>query len=117
MFQCRVDGYGAGHIDAGIAQQIERILGAAGLKEAQILLQFLAPAAEHALGECDRGRQAGRVLVDVEGPVEVRNPQTLEGQFLVQREIGSEVGLQQLLGRYPSAPARSAVRRVRPVRA
>ena len=74
--------------------------------------QFLVPAVEHALGERDGGRQAGRVLVDVEGPVEVRNPQALERQLLVDHEIGSEVGLQQFAVDVLETPGRSAVHRV-----
>ena len=43
-------GRGTPHVDAGVAEQVERILRAAGFEEAQVIVQFLRSAGEHPLG-------------------------------------------------------------------
>ena len=49
VLQGRVHGLGAGHVHTGIAQQIERIFGAARLQEAQILVPLPVVSVEDAL--------------------------------------------------------------------
>ena len=49
-------------------KQVERVLRAAAFEERQVVVQFRLAAADDALAQRDRGRQAGGVLVDVERP-------------------------------------------------
>ena len=86
------------------------------LRKSQIVVEFLAAAAEHAVGQGDRGRHAGGVLVDVERPVEVRDPQAFQVQLVVEREVGAEVELQQLAVDLLEAGRASAARPTRPRR-
>src|SRR4051812_1327054 len=66
------------HVDAGVAEEVERPLGAAAFEEGQIGVEFAVGAVEDALAEGDGGAQAGGVLVDVEGAVEVGDAQALK---------------------------------------
>ena len=84
------------HVDAGVFQEIERPLRAAAFEEREVVVQLLLAAADDALAEGDRGRQAGGVFVDVERVVEVRDAQAFELELFVDDEIGAEVVGQQL---------------------
>ena len=96
----RVDRGGRLHVDAGVAQQVERILRAAALEEARGSRP--APACRRSATRSrqgDRRRQAGGVLVDVERPVEVRDAEALERQLVVDREVRAEVERRAARGR------------------
>ena len=101
VVQGRIDRGGFFHVDAGVAQQVERVFRAAAFEEAQVVVQFALAAADDALGQGDRRRQAGGVLVDVERPIEVRNAEALQRQLVVEREIGAEVAARAARGRSP----------------
>jgi len=95
VLQGGVDGLGLLHVDAGVAQQVERKLGAAAFQKAEIVIQFGLAAAQHALRQRDGRRHAGRVLVNVKRPIEMRDAQALERQLVVEREVRAEVFFQQ----------------------
>ena len=67
------------------------------LQEAEIVAASSRwPPLRHALGQGDRRRQAGGVLVDVKRAIEMRNAEALQRQLVVDHEIGAEVRFQQL---------------------
>src|SRR5207249_4346878 len=66
------------------------------LEEAEVLVQFLLPAGGDALAEGDRGAEARRVFVDVEGAIKMRDAQTLQLQVLVELKIRPEVEVEEL---------------------
>ena len=75
--ECRVHGLRGCHIHARSAKQIEWVFRATAVQEAQVRIQFRLSTVGDSLGQRDRGRKPGRVLVDVERTVEVRDAESL----------------------------------------
>ena len=71
--QSRLDRLGGGQVDAGLLQQRERVVAAAGGEESQVALARRLAFVADGAGDSDRRREAGRILVDIEGAVEVRD--------------------------------------------
>ena len=65
-------GSGDARSTPGRAQNVERVLGAAGAQEAEVALRGARLAVEHSAGERVRAGDASRVLEDVERPVQVQ---------------------------------------------
>ena len=91
-----IDWFRTLQVDTCVPQQLQRIFGTTRFQEVQVIVQLGAASLQHALAEGDRRRQSGGVLVDVKGPVEMRDPQTLQRQLLVDRKVGTEILFQQL---------------------
>ena len=88
-----VDGRGRAHINAHVAQQLDRLFRAAAGEELLIVLDGALAFAQDAVGDGDGGREAGRILEDIVVVVEVRDARPLERDLIVGDHVGAEVEL------------------------
>ena len=90
MIECRLDWFGACHVDACDLEEIERVAAATGAEE----LQVFGAGCLGLVGLVEKlegGAEAGRVLVDVEVVVEVGDSGPFESEFWVSGEAGAVV--------------------------
>ena len=83
-----IDGVGLEHVDPRVPKQVERVFRAARLEEAEVVVELAFATAGHALRQCDRRRHSGGVRVDVERPVEMRNPEAFQREGVIDGEVG-----------------------------
>ena len=91
--QCVVDGRGRAHINAHVAQQLDRLLRTAAGEELLVVLDGALALAQDAVGDGNGSGKARRILEDIVVVVEVRNARPLERDLIVGDHIGAEVEL------------------------
>ena len=86
-----MDGRRGRQVDACMAEFVQGVGTAAHGQELQIACHGLVTAVPDSLGQGDSGGIACRVFVDIEGPVEMRDPGPLIADFFVQGQRRSEI--------------------------
>lgn len=88
-----VDGRGRAHVDAHVAQQLDRLFRAAAGEELLVVLDGALALAQDAVGDGDGGGETRRVLEDIVIVVEVRDACPLKRDLVVGDHRIAEVEL------------------------
>lgn len=88
-----VDGRGRAHVDAHVAQQLDRLFRATAGEELLVVLDGALALAQNAVGDGDGGGETRRVLEDIVIVVEVRDACPLKRDLVVGDHRIAEVEL------------------------
>ena len=78
MLESHLNGLLLGHIDPSLLQGVDRVGASPAFKEIEVIELLLSPAIEHLLAQGYGSTDTCGILVDVEGGVEVWDPQAFQ---------------------------------------